>query len=137
MITNKSYNVDHAKSSDRKLVFEFALILPFDKKASCRKSTMDQSFVRLLKSPAVVARMNMPAKPSVHAVYEDAKTGLSSSDPIELCDREKLLLQEKEEGIISNVINRKNIPSEGKLIKYKSISTKHIHKVLNLAFQAS
>ena len=57
-----------------------------------RKSTRDRTLINLLKSPAIIA------------------SGISnitilSSDPDELSDRLKLLLQEKQDGNNSNIFN--------------------------------
>ena len=65
--------------------------MKFDFKNSGRKSPGDNSFVELLKSPSVMA--------------SGISTNFLSSDPIELCDRLKLLLQEKRAGNNSNIIN--------------------------------
>ena len=51
------------------------------------------------------------------------------SDPNELCDRLKLLVQEKQAGKESDLINEGIVVIAGKLLEYKCISTKH-HKLL-------
>ena len=54
MITNKNYNVDLAKLSDKKLLYGFAKEKPFDEKALGNKSTGDKSPKRLLESPGIM-----------------------------------------------------------------------------------
>ena len=49
------------------------------------------------------------------------------SDPDELCNRLKLLLQEKKAGINSDIINQEIVSIVDKLLKYKCISKKQ-HK---------
>ena len=56
-----------------------------------------------------------------------SKTIFLSSDPDDLCDRLKLLLQEKQAGNNSNIINEEIIVIVDKLLKYKCISKKQ-HK---------
>ena len=55
MITNKNYDVDLASLSDKKLMFDFAKEMYFDEKAPGNKSSTDRSFIRVLKSPAIMA----------------------------------------------------------------------------------
>ena len=87
MITNKNYNVDLASLSDKKLMYDFAKEMNFDLKAQGNKSTRDRTLIKLLKSPGL-----MVSAPGV------SKTIFLSSDPDELCNRLKLLLQEKQAG---------------------------------------
>ena len=82
MITNSKFNVDLASLSDKELMYDFAKEMHFDPKASGNKSTRDRKLIKLLNSPGLMV----------------SASGLSttiflSSDPIELCDRLKLLLQ--------------------------------------------
>ena len=92
MITNNNYNVDHASSADKKLMYDFAKEMHFDLKAVGKKSTRDKTLINLLKSPAITAS-------------GVSKTLFLSFDPNEMCDRLKLLLQEKHAGNNSNIIN--------------------------------
>ena len=62
------------------------------------KSIRNKSLIRLLKSPAIMA-----------GSLKEPKTRLLSSNPNELCDRIKLLLQMKEAGNNCNIINGKII----------------------------
>ena len=52
------------------------------------------------------------------------------SDPDELCDRLKLLLQEKQAGKISNIINKEILAIVDKLLEYKCISEEKHQQIL-------
>ena len=95
MITNKNYNVDLASLSDKKLMYDFAKEMHFDERRVGNKSTGDRKLIKLLNSPAIMAS-------------GVSKTLFLSSDPNELCDRLKLLLQEKHAGNNSNITKRGN-----------------------------
>ena len=116
MITNKNYNVDLASSSDKKLMYDFAKEMHFDVKKIGNKSTRDRTLTKLLKSPGLMV--------SASGV---SKTIILSSDPDELCERLKLLLQEKHPGNISDIINQEIVVIVDKLLKHKCI-TKKQHK---------
>ena len=81
MITNKNYNVGLASLSDKKIMYDFAKEMHFHIKGPSKKSTRDQTLIKLLKSPSI--------KVSASGV---SKIRFSSPDPKELCDRLKLLL---------------------------------------------
>ena len=85
MITNKNYNVDLSNLADKKLMYDFAKEMNFDVKATCNKSTRDRTLIKLLKSPGLMI--------SASGI---SKTMFLSSDPNELFDRLRLLLQGKE-----------------------------------------
>ena len=51
-------------------------------------------------------------------------TKFLSSAPNELCDRLKLMLQEKQAGKKSNIIDEENVAIANKLSEYKCVSTK-------------
>ena len=114
MITNKNYNVNHASLSDKKLMYDFAKEMHFDIKRVGNKSTRDRTLIKLLESPAIMASGVL-------------KTIILSSDPDELCDRLRLLLQEKHAGNNSNIINDEIVAIVDKLLEYKCISKKQ-HK---------
>ena len=87
-----NFNVDHSNPQDRKLIYEFGKEFKFDSKPKKRPSKRDKSMIKLLNSPAIMA------------------SGISniiflSSDQNELCDRLKLLLQEKQAGKNSDEID--------------------------------
>ena len=92
MITNNNYNVDLAILSDKKIMYNFAKEMHFDITAPARKSTRHRTLIKILKSPAIMAS-------------GISKTTFLSFDPDELCYRLKLLLQEKQAGNNSDIIN--------------------------------
>ena len=114
MITNKNYNVNHASLSDKKLMYEFAKEMHFDERRNGNKSTRDKTLKKLLNSPAIMASGG-------------SKTIFLSSDPDELCYRIKLLLQEKQAGKNSDIINDEIVAIVDKLLEHKCISKKQ-HK---------
>ena len=95
MITNKNYNVDLASLADEKLLYDFAKEMNFDERGHGRKSTRGRTLVVLIESPAIMA--------------SGIPTVVLSSDPDELCHRLKLLLQEKQAGNKSDIINKEII----------------------------
>ena len=117
MITNKNYNVSHASLSDKKLMYDFAKEMHFDKRRVGNKSTRDRTLITLLNSPAIIAS-------------GISKTMFLSSDPNELCDRLKLLLQEKQAGNNSDIINQEINAIVDKLIENKCISKKQHNQIL-------
>ena len=117
MITNKDYNVDHASLADKKLMNDFAKELHFDIKALGRKPTRDKTLIRLLKSPKIIAS-------------GISKTIFLSSDPDDLCNRLKLLLQEKHAGNNSGLINEELVAIVYKLLEYKCITKKQHKQIL-------
>ena len=119
MITNSKYNVDLASLTDRKLMCDFAKEMHFDQKAAGNKSTRDRTLIKLLKSPGLMV--------SASGV---SKTIFLSSDPNELCDRLKLLLQEKNAGNNSDIINNEIVAIVHNLLEYKCISKKQHKQIL-------
>ena len=117
MITNNNYNVDHASLADKKLMYDFAKEMHFDLEAVGKKSTRDRTLIKLLKSPAIMAS-------------GVSKTIFLLSDPDELFNRLKLLLQEKHAGNNSNIITEEIVAIVGKLLEYKSISKKQHEQTL-------
>ena len=117
MITNKNYNVDLASLSNKKLMFEFAKEMNFDKSRVGNKSTRDRTLITLLNSPAIMAS-------------GVSNTIFLSSDSNELCDRLKLLLQEKHAGNNSDIINQEIVAIVDKLLEYKCIFKKQHKQIL-------
>ena len=117
MITNSKFNVDLASLSDKKLMYDFAKEMHFDPKASGNKSTRDSKLIKLLNSPGLIV--------SASGV---SKTIFLSSDSNELCDRLKLLLQEKHAGNNSDKINEEIVVIIDKLLEYKCITKNNINK---------
>ena len=119
MITNSKYNVNHASLSDKKLMYDFAKEMHFDLKNVGKKSTRDRTLIDLLKSPGLIV--------SASGV---SKTIFLSSDPNELCERLKLLLQEKCAGNSSDIINEGIVAIIDKLLEYKCINKKQHKQIL-------
>ena len=90
----------------------------FHLKAIGKKSTRGRTLIKVLKSPGFLV--------SASGV---SKTFFSSSDPDELCNKLKLLLQEKHAANNSNISNEDNVARVDKLLEYKCISKKQ-HKQL-------
>ena len=119
MITNSKYSVDLASLSDKKLMYDFAKEMHFDTKAPGNKSIRDRKLIKLLNSPVLMV--------SASGV---SKTIFLSSDPNELCDRLKLLLQEKHAGNNSDIINEEIVAIIDILLEHKCISKKQHKQIL-------
>ena len=117
VVTNHKFNVDHSNPQDKKLIYQFAKEMKYDIKSTGRPSTRHNSMIRLLDQPAIMAS-------------GFSKTIILSSDPIELCDRLKLLLQEKNGGNNSNLIDEEIVAIIDKLLEYKCISKKQHKRIL-------
>ena len=117
MITNKNYNVNHASLSDKKLMYNFAKEMNFDKSRVGNKSTRDRTLISLLNSPAIMAS-------------GVSNTIFLTSDANELCDRLRLLLQEKNAGNNSDIINDEIVAIVDKLLEYKCITKKQHKQIL-------
>ena len=81
-----------------------------------RKSNRDISLAKLLRSPAIMV--------------SGFSTKVLPESPFELCDRIKLLLQEKQAGNSSDIINDKIVAIVNKLLEYKRITRKKVEIVL-------
>ena len=79
-MTTYYFNVNHAKPKNQKSIYEFGKEMKFDFNQNGRKRNRDKPMIKLLKSPAIMAS-------------GVSKTTFLSSDPNELCDKLKLLLQ--------------------------------------------
>ena len=117
VITNHKFNVDHSNQQDRKIIYKFAKEMNYDTKTTGRPSVRHSSLIRLLDQPAVMAS-------------GVSKTIILSSNPNELCDRLKLLLQEKHAGNNSNLIDQEIVAIVDKLLEYKCISKKQHKQIL-------
>ena len=117
MITNKNYNIDLASLSDKKLIYDFAKEMHFDERRVGNKSTRDKTLIKLPNSPTIKAS-------------GISKAIILSSDPNELCDRLKLLLQEKHGGNNSNLIDEEIVAIIDKLLEYKCLSKKQHKQIL-------
>ena len=117
LMTNYKFNADHSNSQDKKLIFEFANEMNYDTKSIGRPSVRHESMIRLLDQPAIMAS-------------GISKTIILSSDPNELCDRLKLLLQEKNAGNNSKLIDEEIVAIVDKLSEYNCISKKQQKQIL-------
>ena len=117
LITNYKLNADHSSPQDKKLIYEFAKEMNYDTKSTGRPSTRHTSNIKILESPAIMAS-------------GISKTIILSSDPNELCDRLKLLLQEKHAGNNSDIINDEIVSIVDKLLEYKCIFKKQHKQIL-------
>ena len=117
MILNKNYNVNLASLADKKLLYDFAKEMHFDERRVSDKSTRDRTLIKLLNLPAIMAS-------------GVSKTIFLSSDPDELCDRIKLLLQEKQAGNNSDIFNQEIVAIIDKLLDSKCISKKQHKQIL-------
>ena len=116
-ITNYDFNVSHSNPKDQKLIYEFGKEMNFNIKQKGRKSDRDKSMIKLLKSPAIMAS-------------GVSNTIFLSSDPDELCDRLRLLLQEKHAGNNSDIINDEIVAIVDKVLEYKCITKKQHKQIL-------
>ena len=80
---NYDFNVVQSDPQYQKLIYEFGKEMKFDIKQRGRKSNRDKSLIKLLESPAIMASGT-------------SKKIILLSDLDELCDRLKLLFQEKQ-----------------------------------------
>ena len=117
VITIYKFNVDHSNPQDKKLIYQFAKEMKYDTKSMGRPSVRHNSMAKLLDQPAIMAS-------------GFSKTIILSSDPNELCDRLKLLLQEKHGGNNSDIINDEIVAIVDKLVEYKCISKKQHKQIL-------
>ena len=115
-ITNHKFNADHSSQKDKKLIYEFAKEMNYDIKSTGRPSVRHNSIVRLLESPSIMA--------------SGITTIFLSENADELCDRLKLLLQEKYSGNNSDLINDEIVAIVDKLLEYKCISKKQHKQIL-------
>ena len=117
VITNYKFNVDHSNPQDKKLIYQFAKEMKYDIKNTGRPTVRHNSMVRLLDRPAIMTS-------------GFSKTIILSSDPYELCNRLKLLLQEKQAGNNSDIINDEIVAIVDRLLEYKCISKKQHKQIL-------
>ena len=117
VITNYKFNVDHSSPQDKKLIYEFAKEMKYDINSIGRPGVRHNSMIRLLEQPAIMAS-------------GFSKTIILSSDPNELCDRLKLLLEEKQAGNNSDIISDEIVAIVDNLLEYKCISKKQHTQIL-------
>ena len=110
-MTKYDFNVDHFNTQDQIIIYEFGKQMKFNIQQKERNNLRDESVIRLLKAPAVMGgslKKKSSAKPKTQNLRE-SKTILISSNANELCDRLKLLLQEKQAGNSSKKISNRCI----------------------------
>ena len=117
LITNYKFNADHSSPQDKKLIYEFAKEMNNDTKSVGRPGVRHDSIVKILNSPAIMA--------------SGVTTTFLSENPDELCDRLRLLLQEKHAGNNSDIINKEIVSVVDKLLEYKCITIKQHKQTLN------
>ena len=116
-VINYKFNVDHSNQQDQKIIYEFAKEMNYETKSTGRPSIRHESMIRLLDKPVIMAS-------------GISKTIFLSSDSNELCDRLKLLLQEKHGGNNSNLIDEEVVAIIDKLLEYKCLSKKQHKQIL-------
>ena len=104
LITNYKFKADHSSPQDKNIIYEFAKEMNYDTKSTGRPNTRHTSIIKKLESPAIMAS-GIP------------KTTILSSDPNEFCDRLELLLQEKQAGNNSDIINDEIVAIVDKLLE--------------------
>ena len=115
-MTNYDFNVDHSNQQDRKLIYELAKEMNFNIRQKGNKSDRDKSIIRLLRSPRIVA--------------SGVTTIFLSESADELCNRLKLLLQEKHAGNNSDIINQEIVGIFDIILECKCISKKQNKQIL-------
>ena len=85
----------------------------FDLKAVGKKSTRDRTLIILPKSPVLMV-----------SASGFSKTIFLSSDPDELCNRLKILLQTRQDGNITEMFNEEIVAIVDNLLEKKCISKK-------------
>ena len=89
----------------------------YDINSTGRPSVRHNSMIKLLEQPSTMAS-------------GFSKTIILSSDPNELCDRLRLLLQEKHAGNNCDIINDEIVAIVDKLLEYKCITKKQRKQIL-------
>ena len=80
VVKNYKFNADHSSPQDKKIIYEFAREMNYDTKSTGRPSIRHNSIIKILESPAIMAS-------------GVSRTILLSSDPIELCDRLRIIFK--------------------------------------------
>ena len=109
-MTNYGFNDDQSNPQDRKTIYEFGKERKFSFEQKGRKVIRDKSLIKLLKLPTVMVL--------------GFSTFFYSSEPDELCERSKLLLQEREGGSNSDIINEEIVAIVDKLLEHNYVFTK-------------
>ena len=102
---------------NKKIIYEFAKEKNYDTKTTCRPSIIHSSFIKILESPAILAS-------------GISRTIILSYDPNELCDRLRILLQEKHAVNNSVIIIREIVAIVDKFSEYSCLSEKKHRQIL-------
>ena len=90
-MTNYDSNVSHSNPQDQKLKYEFGKELIFNIKQKRWKTPRDQSLIKLLKPPAIMASgVSSSRKQNSFSKTKETKTIFLPFDANELCDELKL-----------------------------------------------
>ena len=108
--TFKNFNVDLAGLLDKKPMYDFSEELNFDVKSMGNKSTGDRTLIKFFKLPGLLV-----------STSGNSNLIFLSSDPKELCDKLKILIQEGKAGNKSDVIIQENFAKVDKSIENKCI----------------
>ena len=122
-IYNKNHDVYLASTADKNLTYEFAKEMHLVVRAPGNKSSRDRTLIKLLKSPNLMVSASGASKKSFLKIL------FLSENADELCDRLKLLLQEKQAGSKCDIINDEIVAIVHILLEYKCMSKKQ-HKQL-------
>ena len=117
VITDYNINVDHSNKQNRQIINEFGREMKYKLKTKGRPSIRHNSMIRLLNQSPITGS-------------GFTKTIILSSDPDELCNRLRLILQEKQAGNNSHIINKESVAIVDKLLEYKYISKKQHEQIL-------
>ena len=119
VMSNNKFNVDNSSQQNREIIREFAKEMKYNTvKNKGRPPVRHKSMIRLLNQRPITAS-------------GFTKTIILSSDHDELCNRLRLLLQEKPAGNNSDIINKESVAIVDKLLEYKCISKKQHKQLLN------
>ena len=88
-------------------MYDFGKETYFDAKAPGKRSVRDRTLIRLLESPGLMI-----------SAFRISNKKYLPSDPNELCNRLKLLLQEKHAGNNSDIINEEIVIIVDNLLEY-------------------
>ena len=120
VMSNNKFNVDHSNQQNREIIREFAKEMKYNTVKNKRRPPIrHKSMIRLLNQPPITASGFTKT------------TIILSSDPDELCNRLRLLLQEKHAGNNSDIINKESVAIVDKLLDYKCITKKQHKQILN------
>ena len=122
-MTNYNFKVTHSNPQDEKLKFEIGKVIKFNiNRIGLKKSNRDKSFAKLLKSPSEMVSASVVS--SSHEKKFFSKIKFMFSTPNELCDWLKLLVQEQQARIYSDIINEEVVALADNFLEYKCKSTK-------------